>query len=290
MIITSITASATTYATVGGLVFGATDVNGTNLTIEQEDGWLGSVGARNERQSRPARAGAYTAPAYLEARAFTVAGKGFGRTEAGMLATIRAFSALLADGSSSLFQWADVTGGYAALVQRDGPPRVRIITPTAFEWSASFYAPDPRRYGSSLTQQAGLRTPGGGLAYPLAYPLAYGTTGTGGRVTFTNSGTASTEPVITVTGPFQSGFQITHAETGRRLRYEATVGSDLVIDCGAGTVTTQGQERAMYLTVREWFSVPAGATATLALATLGGETAASAPTAGMTVTAAPAYT
>lgn len=289
MIIVSLLPSATVYALVGGLMLGAVDEHGTNLILQQEDGWLGSVGARNEKLNRPARHGAYAAPAYLEARAFTIAGKAVGKTEAGTLATARAISALLADGAPDQFQWADPSGGYGAMVQRDGPPKIRLLTPTVFEWSLTFYAPDPRRYGTTVNRQVGLRTPAGGLAYPLAYPLDYGAIPTGGRVTFVNSGTASTEPIITVTGPFASGFEITYAETGRRLRYEATVGSDLVIDCGAGTVTAQGQERAMYLTVREWFSVPAGATATFALATLGGETAATAPTAGMTVATAPAY-
>lgn len=290
MIIVSIGPSTSLYATVGGLTLGGVDTFGTRLILEREDGWLGGVGTRIQKQDRPARSGAYTAPAYLAPRVFTLTGKGVGASEVGALATARALSSLLADGSPAQFQWADPSGAYGALVQRDGPPKVRLLTPTDFEWSLTFYAPDPRRYGTALTQQAGLRTGGGGLAYPLAYPLDYGTTPTGGRVTFTNNGTASSEPIITVSGPFAAGFEITYAEAGRRLRYEAPVGSDLVIDCGAGTVTTQGQERAMYLTVREWFSVPAGATATFALATLGSETSASAPTAGMTVTTAPAYT
>ncbi len=170
---------------------------------------------------------------------------------------------------------------------------IPVDVPYQFGMSAQaalqFYAPDARQYGPALSTSTGLRSGGGGLTFPLTFPLNFGTPPSGGRVSFVNSGSASSEPVFTVSGPLSAGFEITYVETGQRLRYQAPVGSDIVLDCQQGTVTTQGQQRATYLTIREWFSVPAYSTATFAFATLGAETALSTPTAGMAVTIAPAY-
>jgi hypothetical protein len=155
--------------------------------------------------------------------------------------------------------------------------------------AVQFYAPDPRMYGLSSSLTTGLRTAGTGLSYPLSYPLSYGTTGAGGQVSFTNSGTTNTEPVFTISGALSAGFQITWVETGQHLTYSFPVGSDLVVDCGAGTATTQGQDRTVYLTQRDWFSVPAGATATFQIAALGGETGTTNPGVTFSAQVAPAY-
>jgi hypothetical protein len=95
--------------------------------------------------------------------------------------------------------------------------------------------------------------------------------------------------VFTVSGALSAGFQITWVETGQHLTYSFPVGSDLVVDCGAGTATTQGQDRTVYLTQRDWFSVPAGATATFQIAALGGETGTTNPGFTFTAQVAPAY-
>ncbi|MGZ4554796.1 MAG: phage distal tail protein [Mycobacteriaceae bacterium] len=152
-----------------------------------------------------------------------------------------------------------------------------------------FFCADPRLYGRALTLSTGLRTAGTGMSFPMSFPMSFGTTGSGGSVAFTNTGTANTEPVFTVSGALSAGFQITWVETGQHLTYSFPVGSDVVIDCGAGTATTQGQDRSVYLTQRDWFSVPAGATATFAFAALGGETGTSNPGVTFTAQVAPAY-
>jgi hypothetical protein len=165
----------------------------------------------------------------------------------------------------------------------------------AFEFGLSesaalqFYAPDPRMYGQTLALTTGLRTAGTGLAFPMGSPLDFGMLGSGGSVSFTNTGTAPTEPIFTISGALSAGFQITWVETGQHLTYSFPVGSDLVIDCGAGTASTQGQDRSVYLTQRDWFSVPAGATGTFQIAALGGETGSTNPAFTFTAQVAPAY-
>jgi hypothetical protein len=65
------------------------------------------------------------------------------------------------------------------------------------------------------------------------------------------------------------------------------VADPVLVDCASGLVTSGGQDRLGLLTVDEFFSVPAGQSATFQFATLGSET--SADPALMTARFAPAY-
>jgi hypothetical protein len=54
----------------------------------------------------------------------------------------------------------------------------------ALQWKC----PDPLRYGvAQAPVSTGSAHVGGGLVYPLVYPLTYGTAGTPGQVTLTNT-------------------------------------------------------------------------------------------------------
>jgi hypothetical protein len=183
-----------------------------------------------------------------------------------------AIAALLADGSMGDFTLTNSRRSLKAKVKLSDAPLDEWMDELAFTWSLQFTAPDWRKYGEVQPGDTGLPGGGTGLAYNLAYPLDYGDPGVPGRVQFTNTGTAYTEPSFTITPPLSVGFEITRVETGQRLRYEHPVGSELVLDCSAGTVMEAGQRRERYLTVREWPSVGPGETATFQFSTLGPET------------------
>lgn len=273
-----------------GLLMGA----GTPYGVFGWGGFLDMPSIRSQNISRPRRRGTFLTPDYDDGKVYDV---DFDITATGSVAFPDAIAALAAgtypqETLRPLRFRLPGLGIRSTLVQC----RRRVIpVDLGYEFGLSqkgalqWFAPDARQYGPGVLLPTGLRTGGTGITYPLSYPLSYGVPPTGGRVTFTNGGSAATEPVITVTGPFAYGFEITYVETGQRLRYTAAVGTDLVLDCGEGTATTQGQERAPFLSIREWFSVQAGATATFAIATLGGESAGLNPTSGMTVAVASAY-
>ena len=273
-----------------GLLMG----DGTPYGVDVWDGFLDMPPTRSTTAPRPGRRGVFTTPDYDDGKLYSIVADvvaAAGVTFADAVAALTAGTYPQETLRPLRFQLPGL-GVRTVFVQC----RKRVIpVDVAYEFGMSskcavqWFAPDGRQYGPSLSLAAGLRSGGTGLDYPLVYPLLYGTAPVGGVVTFTNTGNAAAEPVITVTGPLAQGFEIVRVETGRRLRYQAIVGSDLVLDCGAGTVTTQGQQRAVNLTVREWFTVAPGAVATFSFSTLGSETAASTPTAGMTVTIAPAY-
>lgn len=128
---------------------------------------------------------------------------------------------------------------------------------------------DPVRYGDDSTLAVGVPTNGGGLEYNLGSPsgaLYYGANGGLGRVDVTNSGTADTWPVFTITGQLDSGFEIRRLDTGDVLRYDRVVpaGTTVTIDSATGEVVLDGvSDASTYLTRSEFFPIPAMSTVTL---------------------------
>lgn len=267
-----------------------TDLAGVAFVYETLDGWHLGGGVDSHIEPRPGQHGSYDGPTYRRARVITLTGWIYADTRPLLMAAVDRLATILFDGRLGSFTVDDPDlGSRTAMVRLSAQPEASDWTDTTVRWQVVFTAPDYRKYGLAVSLFTGLPSGGTGLLYPLVYPLTYGDPDTGGRISYVNEGTAAVQPVITVHGPLSAGFQVTHLETARRLRYEHPVGSDVVLDSGTGTVTVDGQERSAYLTVREWFTVPPGASATFTLSTLGSETAASTPTAGMTVAVASAY-
>jgi hypothetical protein len=291
MIIAGLSVTSDYQVLFNGVMFGP----GTNYGVTNYKGFLDLTGVRTSYVSRPHKTGAYQQPHYADGAVFDLTFD-IGATPA-------------VDFPTAVAQLQAATYAQTAVLpltfKLPGRPVMaigvqclnRAIPMTVGEFEAGlssgaavqFYAPDPRLYGAASTATTTLRQQGTGLVYPLVYPLNYGTPPSGGSVSFTNSGTTNTEPVFTVSGALSAGFQLTWVETGQHLTYSQPVGSDLVIDCGAGTAMTQGQDRTAYLTSRDWFSIPAGATATFAFAALGGETFTTNPGVSLKCVAAPAY-
>lgn len=280
---------ADVVASVDGVVFGGVDEFGTRLTLEEEDGWYGSPGMRRARSARASAHGVYPSQGFSEGRTIRMSGKGIAVDFASGARSIRVLRAILADGGAGTTTWTDpdVDVVLSASVERDGPVNVRWLTDRVFEWQILLFAPDARAYGFPESFITSLPGGGGGLSWNIGSFFDFGEAPVSGRSQFTNIGTAPTEPVHQVSGPMAAGFQITHIEAGRSLRYEQPVGSDVVLDSAEGIVTVDGQDRTGFLTVREWFSVPRHQQATFQFSTLGTETVTD--PASMTTTIAPAY-
>lgn len=155
--------------------------------------------------------------------------------------------------------------------------------PFALQWRC----PDPLRYGPAVTTSTGLPTTSGGLVYPLTYPLSYGSAGSSGQLTLTNSGTADAPILFVVSGSLPNGFEISAA--GQRLTYPAAVpsGQPVTIDTGSGSVTVEGTaDRRTTLTNADWMQVPAMSSLTVQFTSLGGTYD---PAANLTASYRPAY-
>lgn len=274
---------------IDGLLFGL-NIDGVKWRYSTFDGWYTGGGVETNSVPRPGTHGLIPGPVYRRGRVISLAGDLVANTRALARQAEAQLAALLADGSVGSMSVDDPDLGLqTAQVHLSDVPLsdgksagVGII-----HWSMQFTADDYRKYGTPQTDDTALPGGGTGLAYPLAYPLNYGDPGNPGRVSFTNTGKAPTEPTFTITPPLSVGFEVTRVETGQRLRYEHPAGSVLTLDCAAGTVTEAGERRERYLTVREWPSVLPGETATFQFSTLGPET--TDDPAHLYLSAAPAY-
>lgn len=277
-----------TIVSIDGQLLGL-EFGGVAWIFETLQGWGLGGGVEANFDPRPGAHGTFDAQVWRRARVITISGTCIADTPELAEQAQDALAALLADGQAGTFTVSNSRRSLSATVRLSDTPLDETINDCAFRWSFQFTAPDRRRYGDTVTQPT--RLPGGrvgGLDYNLDYPLDYGTVSSTGRVQFTNDGNAPTEPLFKVTPGLASGFEITHVETGRRLRYPQPVTQDVQLDAATGRVTVGGQNRSRYLTVRQWPSIPPKSSATFAFAALGGETFDTSPSQ-LVVTAAPAY-
>ncbi|WP_416394227.1 MULTISPECIES: hypothetical protein [unclassified Curtobacterium] len=100
----------------------------------------------------------------------------------------------------------------------------------------------------------------------------WGTTGITGRVSVTNTGTATTVSTFSVTGGLSGGFELVWVPTGQRIRFERPidVASAVQINPRTGRVTIDGASDVTgFLTASQWWSVPAGSTGEVQFTPLG---------------------
>tara|TARA_B100000700_G_scaffold110520_3_gene124537 strand:- start:5932 stop:6810 length:879 start_codon:yes stop_codon:yes gene_type:complete len=163
-----------------------------------------------------------------------------------------------------------------------------------FPFDISLVAPDPRRYGSETSDGTGMPTAGSGLTWPLGSAVSglfwdWGTEGTIGQVSFANGGVAPTLPRIEIgdAGGFANGFRVTEVETGREIVFErdTSIGDIVVLDSRTQRATIGAGDVSAFLSKRQWFLIPPGATRRYQVNPLGGTSGT--PT--MTLYAASAY-
>lgn len=265
------------------------EIDGVAWVFNDLDGWSLGGGVATNFAPRPTAHGEFDAPVYRRARVITISGTCIADTPALAEDAIETLAATLADGRMGTITVQTPTRALSADVRLSDTPQAAWLTPTVFRWALQFTAPDSRKYGGQQVAEARLPSASTtGLVFPISGGVFdFGTLASDGRVSMTNTGTAPAEPVFTITGPLTDGFEVTHLETGRRLRYSAPVGAPIVIDCREGRATAEGQERTGNLTVREWFTIPPRSSATFRFSSLGAETAADEP--GLSAALAPAY-
>lgn len=275
--------------TLDDAIFGI-EVDGVAWLFDTLDGWTLGGGVETSFTPRPGAHGDFDGPVYRRSRVITLGGVCIAQSLDLAEEAAESLASLVADGRMGTLSVSSATRDRRVNVRLSDTPQASWMGPNAFRWQLQFTAPDPRKYGLDTVTSTSLPDlTGGGIVFPISGGIFdfHADDVASGSVSFYNAGTAPTEPLLTVTGPLASGFEVTHVETGRRLRYEATVGSPIVLDSASGRVTTDGQDRAAYLAVREWFSIPPRSSATFRFSTLGTETAAS--DASLRLDVAPAY-
>ena len=236
-------------------------------------GWYGTPDGKWSLTERQLGDGAFAiepSQVAYSSRTVTVDGYALGRTRAEALSSLaplgamahRLVSIAVDDGVAETY----ATGALTAKVGKG-------VRGGAVTFTLTVVCPDPRRYGS-VPHRAYVvpGTGGGGLewsgsgAHGLEWPLSYGGGGTVANVaTLRNDGTSVAYPIITASGDMD-GLVITDTATGGQVSYSEHVGwTPLVLDCLGRTATVAGVDMSRALSRRDFPSVPAGGSTTLAL-------------------------
>lgn len=262
-------------ATLAGLVFdseGADQLDGVTIYLDNNlEGWDGSPGHRRDRNPRLWAHGEFTDRGWAEGRMLTIQGEARCQDALAAVRAEDALSALLAEGvDETLTVTDDNRPTKQASVGRAGDIKLSWSNDLTVAFLIQLLAADPRKYGLPTTASTGVPVDGGGLGYDLYTAgsvgvLDYGMAGAPGTVALTNTGTADTAPVHTVTGDCPDGFSITELGTGQRLVYAAAVipGQIIRLDAADGSVTLDDDgDRSPQLVRREWVRLDKGQTGT----------------------------
>lgn len=245
-----------------GVLWGwpATDIGMTGL-----DGWL-SYQLRGSNADRPGRHGSYPGLKRLTERTIEVELTSLS-DDVSLLASVRAATVPDEDPvEEPLAIWAGTTEPQRVMARLE-----RRAIPTDHDWSIGHHrctlqwvATDPRRYSVAeyTSPMVGLPAPGiGGLSFPLTFPLSFGTAGTPGVMTVTNTGEAVTWPTYVITGPV-TGPVVTNVTTGKALQWASSftleAGQTMVVDLDAHSVTINGAARRDTLTIANWGPLAVG--------------------------------
>lgn len=278
-----------TVVSFGGLLID--DEARMGWALSRLQGWYDAAPSRRSVRERPQADGAFGVDRFFRgARVVTVEGSFIGATLEDAYRARDTLAALQADGRSSVFTVEDPLGVRSASVELvQAPTADDGLFQPFFQWSFDVVAPDPRKYGPEAVVSTGLPTAGTGITYPITYPISYGTPGDPGRVAVVNDGTQETFSTFEVSGGLEAGFEVKDIRTGRRLRFERVVplGSTVVLNARTGRAYLDSPENDVsgYLTVREWWSVPAGGSQDIQFSTWSGVSGT--PT--LTVRTRPAY-
>lgn len=273
------------------VVWGGIDLNfDAGFQVDSVTGWDDLPEITSYDQPRARGHGDHTGDQFARSRIVTASGNILSQDalKAVTLALLTASTVTSTVSDLTITTFGRTLTSGARLIQRSLPVVAGYgsgYAPFALQWKC----PDPLRYDVAQTAgPIGLPTPGGGLTYPLAYPLDYGAAAIPGLLTLSNTGTADTSVLFTVTGPLPSGFEVSSMD-GQRLTYPDALfaGEVLTLDTASGAVLLGGTaDRRNSLTVADWMQVPAGGSLTVRFTSLGG---AYDPAATLTATIRPAY-
>lgn len=283
---------APVQVSIGDLELVAIDPSaGVRWVAESVKGW-GSPGSTLGLAQRPRAHGAWAGGAFMRPRNVGVEGL--------MLAASAAEAEAAIDqliGRVSLYETVlTVTtqvGARWCNVRRSDQVIVDWLNPTTARWSFQVAAPDPRKFGTSLTASTGLPSSSGGVSFPLTFPVTFNATTVTGQVTLTNPGNETGPLLIRIDGPTVPGETlvgpvVTHVSSGLSLVFSTSltlgVGEFITIDPEVPEVLAQGQSsRNGWVTGRGWPGFEPGVN-TYSFSAVAGT-----PTASMQVTAIPAW-
>lgn len=287
--------------TLPGWAANVVDDNGVQWTCNVDSGWFSPLGVRSSDTEIPGYDGNYESPNLKAARVITLSGLAKAPDAATADAAVDQFNNLLSSGATlQQFLVHENSRDLTAMVKLSTGSDLTRTTWRSFEWQLVLIAPDPRKYGPTVTASTGLPSTSGGIDYltdsGIDYVtnggIDYGTPGTSGLLQLTNMGSAESWPMFTFAGPTDGATLIapsaTNTDTGDRLAYSGTLATSdqlkLTSTPGRRSAILNGVPYRRFLTAAEWFPVPAGATVSIQF-----QGTSSSGTSLLTASLAPAY-
>ena len=245
----------------------------SGFTLRSFDGWDDGATPRPEVDLIPQGDGAFeVARTFKAARVMTLSGlllDGPASKDLG-----RQFRAAQASGIPSQMVVDDAGDVLTVEVSVNDTPRLRPVVGGLYDYSLTVIARDPSKYGPESSSSSGLPSLSGGLVFPFVFPVDFASSGDPGRVTLVNPGTQSSWPRFSVRGGLGGGFSLVAVETGQEIRFEFPLSdTDVVtLDARSGRAWINDEANSVtgYLTVADWWSVPAGESRTVQFNALGG--------------------
>lgn len=256
-------AGSASPVSLGSLVLGVTDDDGTVWGLQDFKGWHGSAASTLQLTPRARAHGATGSEPFYGARVMTLAG--IVRAQTADLST-KALDALNAAVDLDPFQMLVSESGRIrnAMVQRQGEVLPVKLNNRMFRYSIQVVAKDPLKYGDLTTATTLLPFSSGGRTYPATYPITYTGSSNTGIVRINNPGNTQAPVWLRIDGPVPAGgWTVTHIGKKQSLAFASSLalvsGEFVTADMERREILAQGQAaRAGYVTSRGWFSLDPG--------------------------------
>ena len=266
--------SSITLSTASGNVTLHSTAAGSKAVVTRAEGLQGTPPVRNLITARSQASGAFVRSKYTDERTITLEGEIVDTSIEAAFDRFDVIAAAIYDSISTerTLKWTRDSSGqqlqagvrlteFQPLTLTDGSPWIK--------YQVTFKAPDPRVYDQTLTTGTGSALAGaaGGKLYPYTYRRSYSPS-SGGTVTYNNTGSVPTPPIIRIYGYCSAPNVILDSSTRLAFTGEVAAGDYLEIDCSARTVKLNGTTNRLNLldiTNSSFFALPVG-TSTVRLA------------------------
>lgn len=224
-----------------GLTFGV----GTNIAVVETDGFDDLPDVRSADQPKSGAHGAFAGLDLLDERTMTMTLALLGSDRTSYDALVQQLVAAFSVQTNELPLLCGDSGNRLiyARPRKVAVPRTMgchgVFQPEA---SVQLVATDPRIYDATETAlTTGLAAVSGGVGFPVTFPVGFGSGGTGGTVTATNSGGFATDWTATISGDCVNPV-IENLTTGQLLSFAITLnlGDTLVVDSKSRSLVLNG--------------------------------------------------
>ena len=259
--------SSITLSTSGSPVTLHSTTAGSKAVVTRAEGLQGTAPVRNLITPRSQASGAFVRSRFTEHRTITLEGEIVDTTIEAAFDRYDTIAAALYDAISTerTLKWTRDSSGQQLqagvrlselqpLTLTDGAPWIK--------YQVTLVAPDPRVFDQTQTTGTGaaLAAAAGGKTYTYTYTRGYNPS-SGGTVSYNNTGSVPTPPVIRIYGYCTSPQVILSDDTRLVFSGEVADGDYLEVDCSARTVKLNGTTSRLNLldpVNSSFFALPVG--------------------------------